>query len=78
MTTTCKTDSPVIDLATGSTTNIDLDRQSRPVGPMPDLGAYEYSVPTLKAEKPVLYVMTDTTAHHFADRSHLGHYRTHR
>ncbi len=29
---------------------------------MPDLGAYEYSVPTLKAEQPVLYVMTDTSA----------------
>jgi hypothetical protein len=56
------TDSPVIDLATSSATNIDLDRQSRPVGPLPDLGAYEYSVPTLKAEKPVLYVMTDTSA----------------
>jgi len=55
-------DSPVIDLATSSTTNIDLDRISRPVGPMPDLGAYEYSVPTLKAEQPVLYVMTDTSA----------------
>ncbi len=54
--------SPVIDLATGSPTNVDLDRVSRPVGPKPDLGSYEYSVPTLRAEKPVLYVMTDTSA----------------
>jgi len=51
--------SPVVDGAVSSATPIDLDRLTRPVGPAPDLGAYEYSVPTLKAEKPVLYVMTD-------------------
>jgi hypothetical protein len=57
-----QSNSPVIDLAASSSSNIDLDRQARPVGPKPDLGAYEYSVPTLKPEKPVLYVMTDTSA----------------
>jgi hypothetical protein len=56
-----QTTSPVIDLATGSATNVDLDRQLRPVGPRPDLGAYEYSIPTLRAFWPVLNVMTDTS-----------------
>ncbi len=50
----------MINLATGSTTTIDLDRLPRPVGPVSDLGAYEYRVPTLMAEKPTLYVITDT------------------
>ncbi len=53
-------DSPVIDLADGSTTSVDLDLISRPAGIKPDLGSYEYSVPTLMPEKPVFYVMTDT------------------
>jgi len=53
-------DSPVIDLAETSTTSVDLDNIARPAGPKPDLGSYEYSVPTLAPEESVLYVMTDT------------------
>ncbi len=57
-----RSDSPVIDLASGSTTNIDLDNMPRPVGPIPDLGSYEYRTPVLRAEKPVLYAITDSKA----------------
>ena len=53
-------DALVIDLAGGSTTNVDLDHLSRPVGAASDLGSYEYRIPALVASQPVLYVMTDT------------------
>jgi len=53
-------DSPVIDLAYSSTTSVDLDYISRPVGPESDLGSYEYSIPTLMPEDPVLFAMSDT------------------
>ncbi len=55
-----RSDALVINLASGSATNVDLDRLSRPIGPAPDLGSYEYRTPTLVPDRPVLFGITDT------------------
>ncbi len=55
-----RSDAPVMNLGTGSTTSVDLDNLSRPVGGAADLGAYEYRFPSLVANQPNLYLMTDT------------------
>jgi hypothetical protein len=53
-------DSSVIDLGFNSPVMIDLDKLSRPVGPIQDLGAYEFSLPTLKAEHPSMGFLVDS------------------
>jgi hypothetical protein len=55
-----RSDALVIDLASGSPTNVDLDRLSRPVGLASDPGSYEYRVPTLVPDRPVLFGITDS------------------
>jgi len=51
-----KADSPVINLASGSTLPIDIESQSRPVFNISDLGAYEFSVPALIVDRSSFFV----------------------
>jgi hypothetical protein len=54
-----KAESPVINLATGSTLTTDLDFQARPVFNVSDLGAYEFSIPALIANRTNISTITD-------------------
>ena len=52
--------SPANDQAIGSSLSIDIDNQSRPSGAAPDLGADEFSMPSLEATPSSIFYMTDT------------------
>jgi hypothetical protein len=51
--------SPAVDHAVGSTTPVDMDSQSRPYGPVSDIGADEYVLLSLLATPPSFSVMVD-------------------